>query len=270
MKSLKVKSVVNALFEFYSKYLSDLYVFCIFITSISFVSSALLYKYSAFGKDFGAKNFNYYDAIFSKFSYGGVYSIVDFSKPVFLFLITLLSVAFFRYVRKADKTNTPAFKIFFQNIKPKDFFILIPIAAIACMADMFLFQADAKIKGLNIDQYNYLWIHYTLSILRLNIPMIISGIAVAFLAITNEIQTRGRSIITLIISVWLYNVVAYEVASLIGSVIIFGVGDAFNNIPIRYIVESVLYIPIVAFFIPGYAAVFYYPFKFYEEEGRAK
>lgn len=268
MKKLKVKSAVNGIFEFYSKYFSGLYAFCILLTSLTFAISIVLYKFSKFGTNYGPKIYNFYTVIYEKFSYQSIYSIVDFSKTIFLLFAALLAIAYFRYERKLSEPKS-AFAIFFKNLNFKDFLILLPIATIACIADLFLFSTDSKIDQSPLDVKYAILIHFIIALLRLNIPAILLGIGVALLVVTNEIEPRWKALLTLIITLWLFSTVTYELAVLVVSSIIYGVGMFVNNLNIKNSIESILLIPIVAFFIPGFAAAFYYPFSLYEKKGGA-
>jgi hypothetical protein len=180
-----------------------------------------------------------------------VYRIIDLTKDVFIFFVTLFSIGFAR-LGKEEMQAELTFSQFIRKINAKDITVLAAMLILSAIIDYTLFKMDGysaqHTRNRSVDKY----IHGTIFQLRIYIPLILFALGVYVLRTENKIKLKARNIFFLYISLWLFNEFAYELFMWCRYHVFALVLMPFDKSDSYYLLESVPGIVLIAFFFLGY------------------
>ncbi len=247
-----LKGQLTDFVDSYKKYFKKTFGVAITFTLICFVIAALLFRFSEFDKSVTAKQISLLSYFFHRYSKGDTYSIIDLTKTVFIFFISLYSLGLLRLSNKDIENKEPSFKHFFRSIKSKDVLLLITIFVVCTVIDFILFKIDSfsalntKIKNADI------YIHDTCFHLRIYLPLVFFALSLRALTTINKTKLTLKRILFLYISLWLYNEFANEISLWVRAHVFGLILMPFDNPETYYLIESVIGIPLIAFYFLGY------------------
>ncbi len=246
-----LKTQLTDFVDTYKKYYLKTNGTTIVFTLITFVFIALLFHFSIFDKTSTKKNISLLSYFFVRYSVGDTYSIVDLSKTIFIFFVSLFSISLTRQERNKLQTNNFNFSDFLKNIKGNDFLYLFVVLAISVIADYLLFKLDdlsaKNYGGLPSDR----WIHGVLFLLRVYIPLILFSF-INYKILTGKKQSFNlQKLIWLFVALWLFNEFAYEFSLFVRGHI-FGLILLPFSVDSQYFIESILGVALISFYFLGY------------------
>jgi hypothetical protein len=250
---LYLKKSLQDIIENYDKLLIRTFGITLLLTIFSFIIIALLLKYSSFVQS-SPKQISLLSYIFHRYSAGDVYSLVDLSKSVLLFFISIFSIGLYRLnIDETDKKEVDIIT-FLKSIKLEDLLILSLILFLCLILDFGLFYLDsfrAK-QMLNTDLTRPL--NASIYLLRIYLPIFLFSLSACKLLNNKTIKLNFKKILFVFISFWMFNELAYEFSVLIRSNVFDFIVGAFP-FESQFFVESILGIPLIAFFFVGYHSV---------------
>jgi hypothetical protein len=246
-----LKSQLEDFVNVYSKYFFRTMGITLILTLICFVVIALLEKFSDFDPSIKLKQISLLSYFFSRYSKGDTYSLIDLSKTVFIFFVSIFSLSLCRLSQ--DKKDNSELKIlaFLKRIHYKDYFILIGILLISSLFDFLMFRIE-RISHLNVSNNElYYYIHGIIFLLRIYLPLILFGITIYRLIKGKAFKLTFRKLLFIFISLWLFNEFAFEFSLVIRNYV-FGLILLPFKIENYFLFESILGIGLVAFYFLGY------------------
>ncbi|KAA5532442.1 hypothetical protein F0919_16775 [Taibaiella lutea] len=235
----------------YKKYYLKTNGTTIIFTLITFLFIALLFHFSIFDETNAKKTISLLSYFFVRYSVADTYSIVDLSKTVFIFFVSIFSISLVKLERNKTAINDFNFSHFLKNISGKALGYLLAAMLICIVADYFLFRLDS----LSIKNYggspSTKWLHGMLFMLRVYIPLIIFSITNYIVLTGHAGKLNFKNMLYLFTSLWMFNEFAYECS-------LFVRGHIFDLILLpfsednHYLIESFLGVVLVAFYFLGY------------------
>lgn len=216
------------------------------------ITSAFLWTILCFVVIQVLANFSHYDFItikhpvsilsffFNRFSSDEVYCIADNGKSVFLFFVSIFSIGLL------DKVTS-------KNV----LYLLIAFAG-CVLLDFFFFRLNAQAHHAT---YNYnlsTWLSEIFFLCRLYVSLLLFAIVIRICISTQPINTK--QIIFLLIAVFFFNEVAYEVMLLVRTSVFELITAPVKSKPSFYWVESALSTILIASFFLGYHCAMTSPF----------
>jgi len=246
-----LKAQLTDFVDAYKKYYLKTNGTTVVFTLVTFVFIALLFHFSIFDKTSTKRNISLLSYFFVRYSFADTYSIVDLSKTVFIFFVSLFSISLIRQEKNKLETSNYNFSIFLKNIKGNDFLYLFVVLAISATADYLLVKLDVlslkNFRGSPADR----WIHGILFLLRMYIPLILFSFVNYKILTGKKRNFNFQKFIWLFITLWLFNEFAYEVSLFIR-------GHIFELILLpfpldsQYFIESIIGVPLISFYFLGY------------------
>lgn len=236
----------------YRKYFRETLGVAITFTSISFVIVALLFRFSEFDPSVISKHVSFLSYFFHRYSKGYTYSIIDLTKTVFIFFVSLYSLGLLRSPGNDPESKERPFKHFFRLIKSKDILFLTMTFIVSSVIDFILFKVDS-FSALNTKNKNAdIYIHDTCFHLRIYLPLILFALAIRSSTAFERTKLTIKRIFILYISLWLFNEFANEISLWVRSHLFGLILMPFDNPQTYYLIESIIGIPLIAFYFPGY------------------
>jgi len=235
----------------YKKYYLKTNGTTIVFTLVTFVFIALLFHFSVFDKTSTKKNISLLSYFFVRYSVGATYSIVDLSKTIFIFFVSLFSISLIRQERNKLETSNLNFSDFLKNIKGNDLLYLFIVLVISVIADYFLFKLDdlsAKNYGGSPSDR---WIHGMLFLLRVYIPLILFSFINYKILTGKKRNFNFQRFIWLFVALWLFNEFAYELSLFVRAHIFELILLPFP-VESQYFIESILGVALISFYFLGY------------------
>jgi len=256
--SPSVKEVVIEIFDQYKKFFEKTFSLCLLLTVIVFVAAALLFRFSNYDPVARDLIDSLLRCFYWRYSINNSYSIVDWSKSVYLAFIVCFAVSFFR-AQENENELSPGF--FLRNFSIEDGAVIFFTLVIVCALDPAIYFLDLHTNDLLHQGDMAKWVHGVLWYFRIYIPIVAFAFAVRNRIGNNRIPVSRKSFLVLLISVWMFNEFSYELMSLFRSVVIHFVTMFIKSDQTKFLVESVLGIPLLAFCFIGFAVVMCIPFK---------
>lgn len=215
-------------------------------TLITFTIVAILLKYSHFYLRSANKQYSLLSFLFARYSAAYVYSIVDLSKTVFLFIVSLFSVALVKL--QAFKTDKKDFHFnnFLSQIKISDVAILLIAFLTSCISDYVLIKINYFTSSRIGSTETGKWLFGTIFYFRIYIPLLIFACANYSALYRERIKFSFKKLIMLLFTLWICNVFAYEFAVFIRNYV-FGLFLLPFPVEKYFIIESLLDISLVSF-----------------------
>jgi hypothetical protein len=216
------------------------------------VSAAILLRFSDFEQSNASKQVSLLSYFFHFYSKGDTYSIVDLTKSVFIFFVAFFSLSLIRTENIEAEHKEISFSEFVKKITIKDFASLICILLIVAFIDFILFKisgffsSDSSFNSLNR------YIHGLLYELRVYVPLILFSLSIYALSLKEGFKLTLKRLFILFISLWIFNVLAYELTLWIRSYVFGLILMPVSNIERFYFLESFLGIPLIVIYFLGY------------------
>lgn len=236
--------------DVYRKYLKTTYSTCLAITVFCFVIMAFLIGVGNLGQWFFDKPPGLITYFLTRYSTKDTYRIIDLSKIILLFFISLFSLSISKFektedIEETEKPTSP--KIGTNHIIPLLLVFILCIGidyGLTKIENLFDFTVNRTIR----------WFYYIIFLLRIYIPLFLFSFMIYLLKSEDFPKINFKKLLFLFASFWLFNEFAIELAAFVRSHII-------NLILLPYgdhntcVEESLLSIPIVAFWFLGYHSV---------------
>jgi len=155
------------------------------------------------------------------------------------------------------KEYSPGF--FLRNFSIVDGAVIFFTLVIVCAFDPAIYFLDFYSYDFFNDAAK--WSHGVLWELRIYLPIVAFAVAVSKRTWKDRVSFSSKSILVLLISAWMFNEFSYELMSLFRSVLIHFVTMFIKSDQTKFLVESVLGIPLLAFYFIGFAVVMCIPLK---------
>ena len=221
------------------------------LSVLLFVIMSLLLSFSNLDPSMAKKQISLLSYIYNKYSYKETYSIIDFSKSILIFFISIYSICLLR-LRSIEINDELRFKNITKHIKFDDIFVLLGILILCFIFDYLLFQLDSfcneNIKNYSINS----WMHnVNLYILRVYLPLALFSISIYKRTINKGVKITFKLILLLLISLWLINEFMYEYFSFVRIYLFKLILAPFED-ENKFIYESILGVFLVATAFLGY------------------
>jgi len=194
--------------------------------------------------------------IFKHASSGGTYYIIDLYKIIYLLVCSFFAIGFI----KAFYSGNFSLHSMILRLKGDDVFNILFAAIIAGAIDVAMYFMMYNLSTRNLFDE---WLWYVLYEVRTYIPLLIFAIAVTRSIFATEVKFRLKHLGLVFACAWLFYVFSYRFAILYKTVFasIMLIPLSFGDT--KFIVELILTIPILAFYMIGFTSVFTYPLGFY-------
>ena len=251
--------------EVYERYLLRTSGITLTYTLFCFVAIALLVRFSDFDPTMSKKQVSMLSYFFVRYSKGDVYSIVDLSKSIFIFFVSIFSLGLTRINPKEQEKTELKVGDFLKQIFLKDIFYLIGVLALCSILDYVLFQLDnlslLKVSDNGLDKY----FHGLILLFRIYIPLVLFGLTTFKLSSNKKLTINLKKVLLLFISLWFFNEFAYELSLVIRNQI-FGLILIPFSAEKQYFIESFIGITLIAFYFVGYHSAMSTSLKLLDDE----
>ncbi|WP_179415142.1 hypothetical protein HDF19_07910 [Mucilaginibacter sp. E4BP6] len=243
--SLFLKKLLNEFVEMYKKYFSSTVKAALLWTILCFAIVQVLATYCTYDPGIRAQPVSVLSFFILKFSINNTYSFVDLTRTLFIFFVAIFSV----------NLN--------QKVTMKSILYLLGTLIVCALLDCALFRLNYQLQTLfNTNPHALIWINEVVLLLRNYLPLILFALIIQLCL--GEFTTKHIGF--LLISLWLFNELAYEFIMLIRPVLFSLLMITLKPMTWRYVIESVLGIPLIAFLFLGYYCAMTAPFYLPEEE----
>jgi hypothetical protein len=252
--------------DIYINYFKKTFGVAITFTLVCFVVAALLFRYSNFDTSVKARQISLLSYFFHRYSTGQTYSIIDLTKTVFVFFISLFSLGLLRISNTVNASGELSFKYFFRYVKFKDVLPLTATLILSAITDFILFRIDSYSAATTKSQNADVYIHDLCFHLRIYLPLIFFALTIRSLNSIKRTRLTLKRLLLLYIGLWLFNEFAYEVSTWVRSHLFGFILMPVDNPESYYLIESLIGIPLVAFYFLGYFSAMTTPLKLTEQE----
>ena len=232
----------------YKKYFTKTFAVAMAFTVISLVASALAVKVDAALQ--GVRLDNLLSLFFYRYSFTS-YQLIDLAALFTWFFISVFSIQLFRHdKRETELPEEFSFSRFIENIKGKDIIVLFLVLLVAAVIDLGLFDIYKFIAPTEGALRTYLYYFFTH--LRKYVPPLLFAVAIHWLTNDGELNVNLKELLFLFISIWLFNVVAFEFYTLIRVTVFDLILLHFANAELLIFYQSILSIPLMGVLFVGY------------------
>jgi len=243
--SLFLKKLLNEFVEMYKKYFSSTVKAALLWTILCFAIVQVLATYCTYDPGIRAQPVSVLSFFILKFSINNTYSFVDLTRTLFIFFVAIFSV----------NLN--------QKVTIKSILYLLGTLIVCALLDCALFRLNYQLQTLfNTNPHALIWINEVVLLLRNYLPLILFALIIQLCL--GKFTTKHIGF--LLISLWLFNELAYEFIMLIRPVLFSLLMITLKPMTWRYVMESVLGIPLIAFLFLGYYCAMTAPFYLPEEK----
>jgi hypothetical protein len=236
----------------YKKYFRQTLGVAITFTIICFVIAALLFKFSNFDKEATTRQVSLLSYFFYRYSKFETYSLVDLTKTVFIFGVSLFSIGMIRLSKNDTERRELSFTHLFRVISGRDIILLLAALLLTSLLDFTL----VKLGNFLIFSFERVepgvYISNTIFHLRIYLPLILFALVLRYLTKEQTIKLTLKRILFLYISLWLCNEIAYEFFNWLRVHVFALILLPFHSSENSYLIESFLGIPLIALFFLGY------------------
>jgi hypothetical protein len=252
----QLKQQLTNFVDTYKKHFRQTLGVTISFTILTMLIVAVLSDNSIYGKGIAKAPTSLLSYFFRRYSSYDGYSIVDLSKSVYIFFIALFSIGLAKLSDEDALLKDLSFKHILKPISGKDISALGTALLLSGIMDYILVQLqrygtyDITTRKIELDYF----IQDLIFNLRVYIPLIIFALTVQYQLKTKQLKIDLKRIVFLYVSLWIINEFAYEFFIWCKQLIIGLILLPFANSEYRYVFESILGIPVFAFFFLGYAS----------------
>jgi hypothetical protein len=245
-------NLLNSFVDIYNRYLLRTYGLTVAFSVVLFIVIALLFKFSDFEVLSTKKQISLLSFFFTKYSNGWTYSLVDLSKNIFIFFVSIFSISMIRMNNSQKDADEIKLRKLTNHFHFIDMINLIGVLIFCSIIDYLLFKLDTYSKNAINNQSINTWVHnIDLYILRVYIPLILFSLIIHKITIDNKVKITFKSICYIFISLWMMNEFMYEFVLFI-RIYLFGIILAPFNPDNKFIYESIFSIFLIALTFLGY------------------
>jgi hypothetical protein len=243
--SLFLKKLLSEFVDVYKRYFSSTVKAALLWTILCFAIIQVLATYCSYDPGIRAQPVSVLSFFILKFSVNSTYSFVDLTRTLFIFFVAIFSV------------NLT------QKVTIKNVIYLVGTLTVCALLDCALFRLNTQLQTLfSTNPHALIWFNEIVLLLRNYLPLILFAIVIQ-LCIA---KFNAKHIGFLLISLWLFNELAYEFIMLVRPVLFSLLMITLKPMTWRYVMESVLGIPLISFLFLGYYCAMTAPFYLPEEK----
>lgn len=243
--SLYLKNLLTEFVGVYKKYFSSTVRAALLWTILCFALVQVLATYCSYDLGIRAQPVSILSFFILKFSVNNTYSFVDLARTLFIFFVAIFSV----------NLN--------QKVTIKSILYLLGALVVCALLDCALFRLNTQLQTLfTTNPHALIWVNEVILLLRNYLPLLLFALTIQLCIGKFNVKHIGL----LLISLWLFNEFSYEFIMLIRPLIFSLIMITLKPLTYRYIVESVLGIPLIAFLFLGYYCAMTAPFYLTEEK----
>jgi hypothetical protein len=248
-----LKAQLTDFIDAYKKYFGKTFGIALTFTVLYFVAIAILLYCSNIEHAFDKQHVSLMGYFFNTYNKVLDFQIIDLSKIVFIFFVSIFSVAILRL--PSDEENSKeeySFISFIKKAGGKSILALTGLLLLCSAIEFGLQKLKAFILFTLLDNHDLSsWIYRILVQFEIFLPLILFSLAIFKLTTYTSLKISLKKIAFIYVSLWFFNEFAYEF-------FLFIRGDIFDvillpaKVEMRFIYESFLGIPLIAFFFVGY------------------
>jgi hypothetical protein len=243
--SLFLKKLLVEFVDVYKKYFSSTVKAALLWTILCFAITQVLATYCSYDPGIRAQPVSVLSFFILKFSINNTYSFVDLTRTIFIFFVAIFSI----------NLN--------QKVSIKNVIYLVGALAVCALLDCALFRLNTQLQTLfNTNPHALIWVNEVVLLLRNYLPLILFALIIQLCLG----KFTAKHIGFLLISLWLFNELTYEFIMLVRPVLFSLLMITLKPMTWRYVMESVLGIPLIAFLFLGYYCAMTAPFYLPEEK----
>jgi hypothetical protein len=247
-----IKNQLDDFVECYENYFRNTFGIAIAGTFICFLISIFLLHFTKFWPSSSSREINLLSFFFHRYSMHDTYSLVDLTKTVFIFIVSIYSVGLLRLARGEDGLRDFNAKSFINSITNKDLALLVLALFLASIFDFLLFETEGKLISGTESKNVRAFINETIFHIRIYLPLILFAFVIEAISSKEKRKITLRRMLFLYISLWLFNEFAFEFSSWLRSHLFGLILMPFASPAKYFLFESILGIPTIAFFFAGY------------------
>jgi hypothetical protein len=246
-----LREIITSCIDCYTQYFKKTLGVALAYTTLCYLVMVLLLHYSHFSEKNTSKQISLLSYFFYRYSFYGVYSLVDLSKTVFIFFVSLFSLGFWRQQVGVDGTADYSLFSFIRNLKVSAAISLLGMVLICAAIDFGLFSLNKPVVE-NIGNNGLArWLWSLIFIARVYLPLILFSLTIHYLNFGRPLFSGAKKILFLFIALWCYNAFAAEsllfIRNHIFSLLLIPFGHDWY-----FCLESILGLPLVAFYFLGF------------------
>lgn len=237
--SLFLKNLLTEFVDVYKKYFTSTVRTALLWTILCFALIQVLATYCNYDPGIRAQPVSILSFFILKFSINNTYSFVDLARTLFIFFVAIFSV----------NLN--------QKVTIKSVLYLIVTLLFCALLDCALFRLNYQLQSMfTTNQHALIWINEVVILLRNYLPLILFALIIQLCL--GKFTTTHFGF--LLISLWLFNEFAYEFIMMVRPLLFSLIMITLKPMTYRYVVESVLGIPMIGFLFLGYYCAMTAPF----------
>ena len=243
--SLFLKKLLTEFVDVYKKYFTSTVRAALLWTILCFALVQVLATYCNYDPGIKAQPVSVLSFFILKFSINNTYSFVDLARTLFIFFVAIFSV----------NLN--------QKVTVKSILYLLGTLIVCALLDCALFRLNYQLQSLfptNI--HALIWVNEVIVLLRNYLPLILFAVIIQLCL--GKFTTKHIGL--LIISLWLFNELSYEFIMMVRPLIFSLIMITLKPATYRYVLESVLGIPLIGFLFLGYYCAMTAPFYLPKEK----
>ena len=246
-----LKAQLTDFVDAYHTYLFKTISITLIFTLCCFIVMALLVRFSNFDSSVTSKQVSLLSYLFFRYSKGDVYSIVDLSKTLLIFFVSVFSLGLSKM--SIDKQLNTEWTVtnFLRKEGLNNILILTGVLIVCSVLDFLLFQTGRMMLEYLDNKELEKYLHGWLFLIRIYCPLMIFGLTTFRLNIQRKFKIGFTHFLFFLCSIWLFNEFVYEFGLLIRTQVF-----EFIMLPFSYdkqfIMESFLGMFLIAFFFIGY------------------
>jgi hypothetical protein len=245
--SIYLKNLLTEFIDVYAKYFSRTVKAALLWTILCFALAQILATYCTYDPGIRAQPVSLLSFFILRFSINSTYSFVDITKILFIFFVSIFSINLNR------------------KVSVKDVAYLFGTLIVCALLDCALFRLGTQLESsVPTNSHAIIWFDEVILLLRTFLPLILFSIVIQLCL--NKFKFNGIQLAYLLVSLWLFNEIAYEFIMLVRPVLFSLIMITLKPLPYRYIAESIFGIPLIAFLFLGYYCAMTAPFSLLEEK----
>ena len=250
----------------YKKYFSQTLYITLILSLVCFAGAVFLLRFSEYDDHTMAKQISILSYFFHRYSNKDSYCLVDLTKTFFVFFVALFSVGLIRQTNgEAENKELKSFQ-FFNKLYFRDVLLLTAVLFFASALDYAFSSLESYSTTLTISKATGSYIGTLMFHLRIYVPLFLFALSIRYLTNPGKTTLTLKNILFLYISLWLFNEFAFEISVWVRyhlfNLILLPIEDP-NKF---YLYESILGIPLIAFFFLGYHSAMKIPLKLTERQ----
>ena len=221
-------------------------VFCL-------VAIAVLLRFSTSETFISEKRTSLVSFLYSWNSSYNAYNLIDISKLIFLFFVSVFSLSFLRFKANSTEENPYSLKNCFKNLQIQDFAYLIAILLACTLMDYLLYLLGTVIYSKETQVEILHWLYWIVYLIKVYLPLVLFSVVIQKIVTEQKIIFNFRRIAYLLVILWLLNEFAYNLYDFVTHYIFWLIIIPFKNIN-HFVLESFLASLLLMLYFLGYSA----------------